>query len=122
MSSVLGTTFSVFIGMTCVIMGFAAYMTGQALASTWKPMWQVFLYAFLLGFVDRFLIFALFEGALLSPSGFLIDAAVLTVVALFGYRLTQTSKMVKQYPWLYERAGLFAWREKGRADMGGVDR
>jgi hypothetical protein len=26
--------------------------------------------------------------------------------------MTQARKMVKQYPWLYERSGLFSWRER----------
>jgi hypothetical protein len=37
MESLLGTTLPVFIGMTVFVMGFAAFMTGQALANTWQP-------------------------------------------------------------------------------------
>jgi hypothetical protein len=112
MEALLGTSPAVFIGITIAVMGFAAYMTGQALANTWKPVWHVAVYAILLGFGDRFLTFALFEGRLLSPSGYLIDTGVLTIIALVGYRLTQARKMVDQYPWLCERAGLFSWRQK----------
>ena len=113
MIGVLGTTPGVFFVLTVVIMGFAAYMTGQGLANTWRPLWQPILYAALLGFADRFLVFALFEGELLSFSGYLIDSAVLILISLFAYRSTQARKMVSQYPWLYDRAGLFGWREKG---------
>lgn len=113
MESLLGTSWAVFIGMTVVVMGFAAYMTGHALASTWKPLWQAVAYSALLGFADRFLTFALFDGELLSLSGYLIDTAVLVIVSLFAYRLNQAHKMVRQYPWLYEREGLFTWRRKG---------
>ena len=114
MEAALGTTFPVFIGLTVIILGFASYLTGQALANTWRPLWQVFLYAFLLGFADRFLTFALFDGELLSLSGFAIDTLVLTGISLLSYRLTRVHRMVTQYPWIYERAGLFGWRDKER--------
>ncbi|MCP5369012.1 MAG: hypothetical protein H6907_17325 [Hyphomicrobiales bacterium] len=109
----LGTTLSVFIGVTVILAGFASYMTGQALANTWKPGWQVVVYGCLLGFADRFLTFALFGGELLSVSGYVIDTGVLLLIGLFSFRFNQVRKMTAQYPWMYERAGLFAWREKG---------
>lgn len=115
MESILGTSVGVFLGITVALIGFAAFMTGQALANTWKPMWHAVVYAILLGFVDRFLTFALFEGELLSLSGYLIDTAVLVVIILLAFRISQARKMVGQYPWLYERAGLFGWRQKGPA-------
>ncbi|MFQ6022480.1 MAG: DUF6867 family protein [Acidiferrobacterales bacterium] len=113
MESLLGTSYAVFVGMTIFVMGFAAYMTGQALATTWKPMWHPVFYCILLGFADRFLTFGLFDGELLSLTGYLIDTAVLIMISLFAYRLNQARKMVSQYPWLYERTGLFTWRQKG---------
>jgi hypothetical protein len=119
MEPLLGTSAGVFIGITVVLMGFVAYMTGQGLANSWKPVWHLLVYCILLGFGSRFLIFGLFEGQLLSLSGYLIDIAVLAVIMLFAYRATQARKMVSQYPWLYERAGLFGWRQKGR---GGASR
>ncbi len=112
MEALLGTTPGVSFGMTVVVMGFVAFMTGQALAGTWKPIWQVVLYCLLLGLGDRFLIFSLFEGELLSLSGYVIDSAVLVAISLFAYRLTQARKMTSQYPWIYERAGLLSWRDK----------
>lgn len=115
MEALLGTTWPVFIGMTLFLMGFAAFMTGQALASTWRPMGQVVPYALLLGLPDRFLTWGLFDGELLSVSGYLIDTLVLLTIALAAYRATQARKMVNQYPWIYERSGLFSWREKGKA-------
>ncbi len=108
--SLLGTSIWVFLGMTVMVMGFAAFMTGQALANTWKPLWHPLIYSILLGVVDRFLTFALFEGELLSVSGYLVDTAVLITISLFAFRMTQARKMVSQYPWLYRRAGLFGWR------------
>lgn len=112
MEAVLGTSLPVFIGVTFILSGFAAYMTGQALATTWRPARQVFLYSVLLGFADRFLTWALFQGQLLSLSGYLIDTLVIFVITLLSYRLTLARRMTAQYPWIYERAGPFAWREK----------
>lgn len=113
MEALIGTTWPVFIGVTCVLSGFAAYMTGQALAATWRPVGQVLLYGLLLGFADRFLTWALFQGELLSLSGYLIDTAVIIAIAFSAYRMTLAHRMIAQYPWIYERAGLFNWREKG---------
>lgn len=111
MNESAGIDWPVFFGVTVILLGFAAFSTGRALAATWRPAhWAVF-YAALLGAVDRFLHWALFDGALLSPVGYLVDTAVLTVIALAAYRLTQATKMVRQYPWLYRRTGLFSWKE-----------
>jgi hypothetical protein len=115
METLLGTSLSVFIGVTLLLMGFAAFMTGQALASTWRPMRQALLYAFLMGLADRFLTWGLFQGELLSVSGYLIDSLVLAAIALAAYRMTRARRMASQYPWIYERTGLFSWREKGGA-------
>lgn len=103
----------VFLGLTLILIGGCAFMAGQALAATWRPLWQVGPYAMALGLVDRFLAFALFQGTLASLPYYLTDTAVLVVVALAAYRLTQAKRMVDQYPWLYDRDGLFGWREKG---------
>jgi ABC-type uncharacterized transport system permease subunit len=115
MNTLVGTTFDVWLGVTVVIMGFAAFMTGHALAQTWRPRWQVVIYCLLLGVVDRFLIWGLFRGAPWLASGYAIDAAVLIGFGLLSYRLTETRKMVTQYPWLYERAGPLSWRARSEA-------
>ena len=112
MIALLGTSLPVYIGITVCIIGFAAYMTGQALANTWRPMWQVVAYCALLGLADRFLTFALFDGELLSVTGYLIDTATLLVISLTSYRYSKARKMVTQYPWLYEPVGVFGWRQK----------
>ena len=114
MEALLGNGWGVFFGVTVCLMGFAAYMTGRAMALTWKPGWHAAGYAGLLGFVDRFLSYALFGGELLSASAYLIDTAVLVAIALLSYRRARARKMVEQYPWLYERAGVLDWREKSR--------
>ena len=105
----------VLIGVTVLFMGGCAFMAGQALAATWRPLWQVFPYALGLGLADRFLGFALFGGNLLSLPGYGIDTAVLLIIALAAYRLTQARRMVEQYPWLYRRQGLFGWTAIGNS-------
>lgn len=112
MASLLGNTPAVYFGLTVCLMGFAAFMTGQATAVTWKPAWHALVYALLLGLADRFLAYALFEGELLLLSAYLIDAATLAGIALLAWRLGRARKMVAQYPWLYERAGPFSWRSR----------
>lgn len=112
MEPLLGTSWAVFVSVTCIIIGFAAYMTGQAIANTWRPVWQLFVYGALLGLASRFLIFSLFDGELLSVTGYAVDSVVLTCIALFAFRLSRARKMVNQYPWLYERAGLFGWKNR----------
>lgn len=108
--------FWVFLLMTVAIFGGAAYMTGQAVSATWRPAWQVVGYSLLLACADRFLIFGLFQGELLSLVGFAIDAAVLVATGLLAFRLTRARKMVSQYPWLYESAGPFGWRRRSGED------
>ena len=39
----------VFLGVTVVLCGFAAFATGRALAGTWRPMWWTVPYCLLLG-------------------------------------------------------------------------
>lgn len=113
--SVMGTSVWVFLGITVIFMGGCAYMTGQGLAITWRPAWQEVPYTLLLGCGDRFLVYALFDGDLLSLSGYVIDVIILLAVGLFAYRVTRVRQMTTQYPWLYERASLMAWRERGKA-------
>ena len=112
MESFLGTTVDVFVGVTVLLMGGTAYMTGQAIAGTWRPAWQVVTYCLLLALASRFLIYALFQGTLLSPTGILADGLILVCAGLIAYRIKHVSKMVAQYPWLYERQGLWGYRNK----------
>ncbi len=105
-------SFATFLMLTVVIGGSAAYMTGRSLAAHWRPIIQPILYTLLLAAVVRFFHFALFGGTLLSIHYYVVDAAVLIAAALLGYRVTRVRQMVTQYSWLYERAGLFWWREK----------
>jgi hypothetical protein len=114
LEDLLGADVGAFLILTVLLFGGAAAMTGQALARNWRAMWQVVPYALLLAVGDRYLLFALFEGDLLSVTGYVIAAAILLAFCLFAYRVTRARRMVTQYPWLYERAGLFGWRDKSQ--------
>ncbi len=105
----------VYIGVTVVLAGGAAYMMGQALAKTWRPIWQVLIYGLLLGLADRFMIYALFDGELLSLNGFMVDSATLLIIGFASWRYNQVKMMIKQYPWLYRRASPFHWVEQDSA-------
>lgn len=116
MTEVSAFDWPVFIGVTVVLCGFAAFATGRALAGMWRPIWWTVPYCLLLGMVDRFLQWSLFDGALLSPLAYALDSAVLIAIGLLAYRMTQAARMARQYPWLYVRAGLLSWRPIGRDD------
>ncbi len=102
----------VFAGLTCVLFGGASWLTGAAVAGTWRPAWQVFTWSLLLAGFDRFLHYALFGGDLLSVGGALRDYAVILAVGLVAWRFTHVTRMVLQYPWLYRRTGPFSYRER----------
>ncbi len=113
MAAILGATPASFFGLTVLLFGAAAMATGRALARNWRPIWQTLPYAALLGIGDRFLLYALFDGEFLSASGYAAAAAILLILCVLAYRLTQARVMVRQYPWLYRPAGPFSWRERG---------
>ena len=48
MTALLGTSVAVFIGLHVILLGGAGFMTGNAVASTWRPAWQVVFYGLLL--------------------------------------------------------------------------
>ncbi|MBI3710076.1 MAG: hypothetical protein HY246_20710 [Proteobacteria bacterium] len=105
----------VFFFGTIVIFGWAGFATAEALARTWRPWWQCLQYGVLLGIGNRAFELLLFEGSPLSVPGIVVDTAWIFLVMAMAYRVTRARMMVSQYPWLYERTGLFGWREKGRA-------
>ncbi len=108
--SLTGPSLAVSIGLTLVLGGGASLLTGRVIAGAWRPAWQVLLAAVGLGFADRFLIYGLFDGPLLSLSGYVVDVAVIAAIGLVSYRLAQVRLMVRQYPWLYRRSGPFTYR------------
>jgi hypothetical protein len=59
----------------------------------------------------------LFHGELLSVPSYACDTLILFIVGLLAWRATRASQMVRQYPWLYTRAGPLQWRKVGREDL-----
>jgi hypothetical protein len=101
-----------FLLVTVFLGGGAAWLTGRAVAITWRSLWKLLLYVALLTCAVRFIHFALFGGTLLSPYFFLVDFVILLALANLGYRLTRTIQMVSQYSWLFERASPLSWRRR----------
>ena len=112
MTELLGGTAGPFFGMTVLLFGFAAILTGRAMAETWRPASQIVPAALALAAADRFLLYALFNGKLASAGGFVIAAVLLAAIMAASYYYARARKMVQQYPWLYERSGPFGWRAK----------
>jgi len=112
MSLFVEDNFWIFLIMTVIFGGGAAFMSGRSQAAGWRPMWHGLAFMVLLGAALRFLHFALFGAELLSLHYFLTDTLVLMLACALGYRMTLAGQMVRQYPWLYERAGPLAWRNK----------
>lgn len=104
----------VFLVLTVIIGGGAAFLAGRALARAWKPHWRVFFYMALLAGAVRFFHYALFDGALLSLYYYLVTYAVLVAAASLGFRMMRTTQMVTQYRWLYERTSPLTWRDRKR--------
>lgn len=111
-TALTGQPLYVFIGLTLVLFGGASWAMGRALALNWRSAWQVLPYGVLMGAADRFMSFALFQAPLLHPTGFLVNSAILVAIGLVAFRIARTGKLVAQYPWLYQRAGLFGLKER----------
>lgn len=112
MSIIWENSFWVFLLVTVIVGGGAAWMSGRAIALTWRPMRQIVIYMLLLASAVRFLHFALYEGTLLSLQFYLVDLAVLLALCWLGHRVTRTKQMATQYHWLYEKVSPLTWRER----------
>jgi len=97
--------------VTGVLGAGAAWLAGRAIAGAWRPAWQVVGTAFLLAAAARFVHFALLQGDITSLSSFCVDLLFLVAVGLLAWRTTRAAQMVRQYPWLYGRAGPLCWRK-----------
>lgn len=101
-----------FFFVTCLLGGWAAWMTGRACAQTWRPPLALFFYLMGLGLAVRFIHHALFNGTMFSPQYYLVDTLILMLLGFLGYRYTRTNQMVSQYSWLYEKVSPLSWRPK----------
>ena len=99
----------VFLLISVALGGGAAYLSGRAIASTWRPWWHVAFYMLILAVAVRFMHFALFEGTLLSPHYYAVDLAVCLLLGFLGFRVTRAGQMSTQYGWLYRRTGPLKW-------------
>jgi NO-binding membrane sensor protein with MHYT domain len=111
-----------FLLVTVVMGGGAAWLAGRAIAATWRPWWHVAAYMLILGFAVRFIHFALFEGTLLSAQFYLVDTLVCLILGFLGFRVTRVGQMITQYRWINTRAGVLRWARHEEAIPGkGVD-
>ncbi|MFN8829906.1 MAG: DUF6867 family protein [Labrys sp. (in: a-proteobacteria)] len=101
-----------FLLVTVIMGGWAAWMTGRACAQTWRPMPILFIYLAILNAGVRFIHFALFEGTLLSLHYYLVDLVVVLAIGSLGYRMTRAEQMVTKYGWMYDSSGPLGWRAK----------
>lgn len=101
-----------FLFVTVILGGSAAWMTGRAIAITWRAFWQLLIYLLILAAAVRFIHFALFGGTLVSVHYYAIDAIVVLIIGALGFQYYRTRQMTTQYRWLYERTGPFGWKEK----------
>ena len=105
-------SFGVFLLVTIVLGGGGAWLTGCAIAGTWRPAWQVAAYMLVLAAVVRFFHMALFDGTLLSPHYYLVDGLVCLALGFAGFRFTRAAQMARQYGWLNIAAGPMRWRRR----------
>ena len=105
-------SFWLFVLVTCVMGGWAAWMAGRACAKTWRSYTILIFYMLLLGIGVRFIHFALFEGTMVTLHYYVVDTIVLIIIGTLGYRYTRTNQMVQQYHWIYEKVSPFSFKER----------
>lgn len=99
-----------FILVSLILGGGAAWLSGRAIAQTWRPLWQVFFYSLILGCVVRFIHFSLFGGTLLSGYYYLVDTTLLMIFGSLGFRAARVAQMLTQYRWINVPDGPLRWR------------
>jgi hypothetical protein len=103
----------VFVLVTVVMGGGAAWLAGRATAAAWRPWWHLVGFMLILALAVRFIHFAVFDSKLLSLHYYLVDAAVCLLFGWLGFRLMRATQMATRYSWINERAGPFRWRRRG---------
>jgi hypothetical protein len=107
----------IFLLVTVFLGGGAAWLTGRAVAGTWRPWWQALVYALMLAGAVRFLHFSLFGGTFLSLYFYVVDSIVCILFAFAALRMTRARLMATQYGWLNDRKGLFGWTSRGATNQ-----
>lgn len=108
-------SFGIFLLVTIIIGGGAAWLSGRAVARAWQSRRRLVVFMLFLTFAVRFLHYALFEGHILTFHYYLVDAVVVLVLGLLGFQFQRAEQMSRQYRWIYERNGPFSWRTKSGA-------
>ena len=108
-------SFLAFLILTVFLGGGASFLSGRAIAKTWRPWWQVLLAMLVMGFVVRFFHFALGGGTLLSPYYYTADTLFCLLFGFWGYRMTRAGQMAGQYRWIFRRAGPLNWAKRREA-------
>jgi hypothetical protein len=93
-------SFGVFLLVTVVLGGGAAWLAGRAIALTWRKWWHVVGYMLILGLAIRFFHFALFDGTLVSPYYYAVDTLIAIAAATLAFRITRARQMARQYGFL----------------------
>ena len=111
-------SFGIFLLVTVILGGGAAWLSGRAIAATWRPWWHIVTYMLILGFAVRFIHHALFGGTLMSPHYYLVDTAICLVFGFLGFRVTRAAQMATQYGFLNVRTGAVSWARRPAATGG----
>ena len=104
----------VFLLVSVLLGGGAAWLAGRAIAGTWRPWWHVTFYMLILGAAVRFLHFALFDATLLSPQYYLVDTGVCQGLGWLGFRAARAAQMAAQYRWINVRTGPLSWGRRSQ--------
>jgi hypothetical protein len=94
-------SFGVFLLVTVILGGGAAWMAGRAAAIAWSRWWLVVGYAMLIGLAVRFIHFSLFDATLLSPHYYAVDTLIALVFAFAGFWVTRRRQMARQYGFVH---------------------
>ena len=98
-------SFGIFLLVTIGLGGGAGWLSGRAIANTWRPWWQIVAYSMLLGVAVRFIHFALFDATFVSPHYYVVDTGVCMLFGFLGFRLARRAQMATQYGFLHARPG-----------------
>lgn len=93
------STIAWFLALTVVLGGAAAFMSGRALATAWRPPGGVALAAVPLAAAARFLHATLADEPTDAVKA-LITFALMAVFCWLGYALRRRTQMARHYPWL----------------------
>ena len=88
-----------FLALTLVIGGAGAFVTGRAMALTWRSQWLGLAYMVPLAGAVRFLHYALFQEPTTVPQAILC-LVVLGLAVMGGFAVARHNQMRRQYPWV----------------------